>query len=294
LFHQINVSRESIDEVAQALPYPFIRYFRLIGGFAEAEDFQSTLAAKVSFSESYRIPLQRFLAGRLDEFPSLESPQARNFVTSLIRQAWDSEAAKRGLQSYRTASGALVWFPPKGLIDENRVTFSDARGKRRKKLLVGRSERRQVYWHFGVEAKPSLGRLNRIVLRPHVIFSSDGVNPLDSKVRMHILRRSFCKNWWNDRWRDLIVAFVSWFSAEDEVISLDVGRSADITISNSLFELEVPVSIEGETPSDGIDESANADELEEAELSDLDLVDPSGEWLSDLTGNGDKVDGEGE
>jgi len=294
LFHQINVRLESIDEIAGALGHPHFRYLRLIGGFAEAEDFQSTLAAKVSFSESYRIPVQRFLTGHPDELPGLEGRQARNFVTSLVRQAWDNEAAKRGLKSYETASGALVWFLPKGLIEDDRVHFSDGRGKRRRKLLVGRSEHRQVYWHFGVEAKPFLGRVPRIVLRPHVVFSADGINPLDSKVRMHVLRRSFCKNWWNDRWRDLILGFVSWFSAGDKVISLQVGCSASIGLSSALFKLEAPVSTEGEIPSaDGIDESV--DDLEEAELSDLDLIDPSDEWLGDATEDGDKVvDGEQE
>jgi len=293
LLHQINVPLERIDEVIRTLGHPYFRHLRLIGGFAEAEDFQSTLAAKVSFAESYRIPLQRFLTGRPDELPGLEGRQARNFVTSLVRQAWDNEAAKRGLRSYETASGAIVWFLPKGLIEADRVHFSDGRGKRRSKLLVGRSERRQVYWHFGVEAKPFLGRVPRIVLRPHVVFSADGMKPLDSKVRMHVLRRSFCKNWWNDRWRDLIVAFVSWFSAGDEVILLHVGSSASIGLSSSLFKLEAPVSMEGETPSaDGIDESV--DDLEEAELLDFDLIDPSDKLFGDAIEDGDKVDGEPE
>ncbi len=293
LLHQINVRLESIDEVIRELGYPFFRYLRLIGGFAEAEDFQSTLAAKVSFSEAYRIPLQRFLTGRPDELPGLEGRQARNFVTSLVRQGWDNEAAKRGLRSYETASGALVWFLPKGLIDGDRVHFSDGRSKRRQKLLVGRSERRQVYWHFGVEARPFLGHIPRIVLRPHVVFSADGVNPLDSKVRMHVLRRSFCKNWWNDRWRDLILAFVSWFSAENEVISLHVGCSASIGVSSSLFKLEAPISTEGETPSaERVGESV--DELEEPEPLDFDLMDPSDEWLGEITEDGDKLDGEPE
>jgi hypothetical protein len=110
---------------------------------------------------------------------------------------------------------------------------------------------------------------------------------------MHVLRRSFCKNWWNDRWRDLTLAFVSWLSAGDEVISLHVGCSASIGLSGSLFKLEAPISTEGETlGADGIDESV--DELEEAELLDLDLSDPNDEWFGDATEDGDKVDGEPE
>lgn len=292
LFHRINMPLERVDDAIRALDYPHFRYLRLVGGFAEAEDFQSAPATKFSFAESYRIPLQRFLAGRPIEFPGLDNRAARNFVTSLVRQAWDKEAANRGLRSYETASEAIAWFLPKALIQDDRVHFSDDGGRRRSKLLVGRSERRQVYWHFGVEAKPVLSRVPRIVLRPHIIFSSDGVNPLESKLRMHILRRSFCRNWWNDRWRDLILAFVSWFAAGKEIISLPVACSVSIGLSAALFRLEAPVSTEGETPSaDAIDEFS--DVLEEAEGLDDDHDEPD-ELFDDAADDGNKVDGEPE
>lgn len=291
LFHRISLPIERIDDAVRALNYPHFRYLRLVGGFAEAEDFQSALAPDVSFTESYRISLQRFLEGRPIEFPGLESRLAHNLLTSLVRQAWDNEVAKRGLRPYETASGATAWFLPKALIQDDRAQFADNGGRRRTKLLVGRSERRQVYWHFGVDAKPVLGRVPRIVLHPHIVFSSDGVHPLESKVRMHILRRSFCKNWWNDRWRDLLLAFVSWLAAGDETISLPVGRSVSIGLSAALFKVEAPVSTEGESSrADAIDELS---EVEEAELLDDDL-DETDELFGDSADDGKDVDGDSE
>lgn len=292
LFHRINVPLERIDDAIRSLQYPHFRYLRLVGGFAEAGDFQSSAAPpNVIFAESHRIALDRFLAGRPTEFPGLDGRSAQNFMTSLVRQAWDNEAAKRGLRAYETASRTVAWFPPKALIQDDRVQFSDDGGRRRSKLLVGRSERRQVYWHFAVEAKPVLGRLPRIVLRPHVIFSLDGVNPLESKMRMHILRRSFCRNWWNDRWRDLLLAFVSWFAAGEKIIPLPVGSSVSIRISAALLKFEAPVSTEGETPTaDTLDEFT---ESLEAGSSDYDLDEPD-ELIDDGADEGGKIGGEPE
>jgi len=50
---------------------------------------------------------------------------------------------------------------------------------------------------------------------------------------MHALRRSFCKNWWNDRWRDLLLAFFAWLS-EDGCVQLPVGPSEFVLLDSPL------------------------------------------------------------
>lgn len=274
MFHDVSVPVDQIDAVAKGARFPTFRYLRLIGSFAEAADFQDGLQPGVSLKQQYCIGLDRFLAGRPPDLPGLEAKEAFNFVSSLIRQAWDSAAKDRGLLPYVTASGAVAWFPPKGLIEGDRVAFSDQAGKRRRKNLVGWSERRQVHWHFAVELKPTFGRLPRMVARAHVVFTTDGKTLVDSKERMHAMRRRFCKSWWNDRWRDLLLAFSSWLSDSAGTISLPVGSSAAFVLGGSPIVMLSPVSL-----AEASDEEDIPDEIaDELDLGEPDDDEADEEW----------------
>jgi hypothetical protein len=97
------------------------------------------------------------------------------------------------------------------------------------------------------------------VIKPHVIFSEDGITPLDSAARMHVLRRGFCKSWWNDRWRDLIAAFLFFLSEGSDEISLDAGGGG-IGLSPTMSDFECPVSPLDVETSILIEESTTGDE----------------------------------
>jgi hypothetical protein len=142
----------------------------------------------------------------------------------------------KGLIPFALASKANCWFLPKDKIDGNKAYFRDQVGKRRFKALVGFSPKRGVYWHFAGELRPLPNHPETLVLKPHVIFSEDGITPLESAARMHALRRGFCKSWWNDRWRDLLVAYLSFLSDENAEFALDAG-GVDIMVSGSSLSL---------------------------------------------------------
>jgi hypothetical protein len=58
------------------------------------------------------------------------------------------------------------------------------------------------------------------------------------------MRRAFCKNWWNDRWRSLQSAFMSWLSQEAPEISIHVGDCGKLTLAAEPVDYESPISIE--------------------------------------------------
>jgi hypothetical protein len=248
LMQDLSVERHRVKEIADSFNIPWFPYGRLIGTFAEAHVLQEHLDPSITVTTEYRIAVNRFLTGRSPELPGLLAREAHRLLTNMLRQSWNCKAAALGLVPYQAASGILIWYVPKGLMDRDQVTFVDADGKQRRRLLVGWSERRQLYWHFGVEAKPAIGRLPRFVMRSHVIFTSDGTQPVASKERMHALRRRFCRSWWNDRWRDLLLAFVSWLSGKDDFIALPCGGASSIALGRSLLKLSSPVSIYDDQP----------------------------------------------
>lgn len=245
--HDISAPSEHIDSLIRTFRSPCFRYLRLIGSFANSEDFQHDLPSEIRIAEKYRISTDEFLLGTPNELPGMQRWEAQKFIINLLRQSWNLKMKNRGLLSFETASGQLAWYMPKGFSDSNRVDFLDAAGKKRRKSLVGWSERRQVYWHFAVEARPVLGHSPHFLLKQHVIFTPDGIAPIESKERMHLLRRRFCKSWWNDRWRDLLIAYIHWLG-EDKSLTLEVGANASVSLSESLMTIQSPVSVLADRP----------------------------------------------
>ena len=191
-----------------------------------------------------------------------------------MRQAWDIKMCSLGLLPFSLANDVVVWFLPNELLPGNKLSFVDVTGKTRRKNLVGRSEKRKVYWHYGVSAHPNIGRPWRVELRSHVIFTEDGKSPLLSPERMHRLRRGFCRGWWNDHFRGLLRAFLQFISAGIQTIELPAGATAKIVLSSSTLtvESEFGLSDKFDLPEDltsVLDDSVDVDdESDEEDNSD--------------------------
>jgi hypothetical protein len=143
--------------------------------------------------------------------------------------------------------------------------------------VSGKSNKYGVHWHYA----PQFGRVNldadsgslTVPLISHVIFSEDGVHPITDTARSHRLRRSYCKNWWQDRWRNLMLAFLSSVQNEDGRMSLPVAPSVSLIVGAEPLILTVPVSARSPGMEEAVEESwiGDADALvNEAEIEDAD------------------------
>jgi hypothetical protein len=168
-----------------------------------------------------------------NELVFLDRSEMQQALASLARQAWDRYCASIGMSSYSLANRSICWFLRKGPQPGNRVRFRDHLGVERTKALVGFSPRRGVYWHFAIEARPNIGDRS-IRLVPHVVFSNDGIRPIAEIEAQHSLRRGFCRNWWNARWRDLLIAALTHMANGGDSIRLPVSAVDAITISARL------------------------------------------------------------
>jgi hypothetical protein len=253
----VSAPQSEVQVLVRTAPFPAFQYLRLLGTFSDPARENEFKILTTSVKRAYRIPLSEFLAGNSEV--GIRRQEARNILANLLRQAWNFGMQARGLRSFEMASGQLAWFAPDQLIETNKVAFIDDAGKRRRKQLVGWSEKRQIFWHAAFEAKPVVGDVPRFVLRPHVIFTADGKTPLFSKQRMHVLRRSFCKSWWNDRWRDLLIAFTQ-IIGEDGEIRLPATPTEFVVFgmpmrveSTSVPEIEEATTDEDSDASDALD-----------------------------------------
>lgn len=191
---------------------------------------------------------------------SLERPVARRILHRLVKSAWEQHVQQLGLSRYQLSGFRSCWFWPWEAYGDKRVKFTDVFGLDGERLIVGKSEKYGVYWHFALEAIPRFGHINHFLMRPHVVFTTDGVRPVQNPAVMHRLRRSFCGNWWNARWRDLIGAYMATVS-DSTTISLGKGDGA-LDIDSYPVRFVAPV-----TPS--IDRAAVEDVPFEESLDEL-------------------------
>ncbi|WP_337998314.1 toll/interleukin-1 receptor domain-containing protein [Oleispirillum naphthae] len=236
-----------IPRMASAISAPHFTHGRLIGGVADLTTFQAEIGPNVPLSAEYAMDMQAFLAGDRERRPSIDGRDARNFVTSMLRRAWDLSMSDRGLSSYVLADGSTVWWVPSGFLPEDKVHFTKPNGRRGWRQLVGRDNPRNVYWHVGFAARPILTPPFRYVLRPHVILTTDGKTPLDDRKRMNAMKKSVCKLWFNARWRDLVAGFAFWVGNGEEVMPLSMGGSEAVWISARPLQFLAPLAPVGET-----------------------------------------------
>ncbi len=178
------------------------------------------------------------LTSEVVEILDLSWADARRALSQIVRRAWDERCSRSGLRSYELASGHYCWFEPLNSEEGNEVQFLDVDEKRKRRSLVGRSEKRGVYWHFAVEGV--VDHMSQALrLRSHVVFSEDGINPIAAPAKQHSLRRGFCRNWWNDRWRTLLQAFVYRLANGKEEFGLPVSPFQEIRVTTSLKTVEV-------------------------------------------------------
>lgn len=267
----LSVPANRLPSISRSLGVPHVVSGNAVLTFSTASGLHAGMPAGITLQNKGAVLTSEFLKGQSAQFPAIGRSEARRIFSNLVRQGWKIFARSKGLLSFEMASGQLVWFFENGFSPVNKVQFVDIFGKKRRKSLVGHSPKRSVYWHYAVEMRLAPGFPYRIIAKPHVIFTENGRDPLVSASRMHALRRGFCKTWWNDRWRDLLIAYVSWLGDDSGHLSFDVGANDPLLVSAQFMMRDCPVTPENE----GVEP-----EIVDLELDDdLDESDPDEEEL---------------
>jgi hypothetical protein len=222
---------------------------RLVGwriiSFARSQDFDPPPEFG-NLRNDGEIETTAFLNVGVSTLPQLSYQDRANILVDLLRQGWEQYAQEKGFHGFSLANGQLCWYLPKTQSKIEQVRFKDALGKSGKRVLLGESVKLKAFWHLAMELAPTVGRASRYTLLTHVVFTSDGQNPIGDSSRMHMLRRRFCKQWWQDRWRDLISAYLAELGRGESKFSMPVAPSRTITVGTVPLTYISPVkTIEG-------------------------------------------------
>jgi hypothetical protein len=222
---------------------PWFEHENHVVGFAPRDLLIAHLKDEVSLEPDSAYSTEDLLTGNVIFERKVTRDEAYNRILFLIRQAWDLAMEQAKLRRVELAGRQTVWFVPKGLVPDDRFSFFDDKRKQHKKQLVGRSEKYKVNWHYGVSARPVLGKLRRMEMKAHILFTENSGALVDSETRMHSLRRGFCRNWWNPRWRDFQRALLAYLSQGYNFIRLAVGGDRYIELGASPFIFTSPIGL---------------------------------------------------
>lgn len=262
-FNVAGIQTNKLREVVKDLSVPAFDHLALLATWATGEKLQKAFDdlnrgdTKVSLRSA--VSLKDFLQAKYGDLPEWKRSDARNKTSAMLRSAWWHHALSRGGMAGPLANDRYFTFFQDSYLPENKVHFADYSGRMVRRQLVGFSKKRRVFWHFGAQARSVLeGDQLSYSLTPHVTFSADGKKPLDSKSQLHSLRRSFCRSWWNDRWRDLMQGFVCAISDQNE-IHINVGAAEPFRVSARFLEFRSPIS----PSADGVAPMASTEVSEE-------------------------------
>src|SRR5262249_40555639 len=120
------------------------------------------------------------------------------------------------------------------------------------------------FWHFAISMRPMIYPILGFAVYYHVLFSDDGKTPWASKDRLHAARRRQCWDWWNDDWRDRVLAFLATLAGQHGSLALPAGeKSLRLSPSPLLFMSPVSYEISGKSAVLAHEEELEAEQLEE-------------------------------
>lgn len=240
-----SLSRKSIGvlEVPETLPYPAVQDGMFLITFAESSDFQGKLGKEMYIAKAGE-PLE--VAGLLAEPKSTFGKH----LFQLLRLAWEQMLDERKLPVYELANKAKCFYFPKDRVPNDKVFFTGVDGERTYRAMVGYSTRTNPttgvsvkrLWHYAVQARPLVHPMLAYIFKSHVLFTNDGTTIWESKKKLASARRSQCKSWWNDEWRDRTLAAATYLCDGADKITVKLGSKVSLTIPPTPLPFCSPVS----------------------------------------------------
>lgn len=245
LYLKHNADSTAIAQALRASGIPFSPFYQLLITFAGLDVVNAVLPMPMLAELRGRAPLETFLVG---EGPGVTTPRrsdASNMATALLRQHVERHLAQRGLKVLPQRGTSAFYFPS-GLVANNKVPYTAASGRRTNKNVVGRSERNRVYWHLAMKVSVVLGPPAFVRFKPYVAFSDDGQTAIADPKRTSPIRRRFCKNWWNQHWRQLQEAFAVWLANGQTECTISLDGPQTLVLAGRLLQLTAERHIVGD------------------------------------------------
>ena len=216
---------------------PHVKIGRLAGSFLNHQEFSSSSSFDLKTSVAYDIKFEDFISVE-NLGPYTDKSDAMRDIPNLLRQHFSALAKSRGLSPVEFANGEIGWFFPDGLIEGGKVIFDGPDNRKIRRVMSGKCK--ALRWHVCLIAKPRVWP--SLVYRVHVnvVLSEDGHKPL-SGDKTHKKRKRLTRSWWNNIWRDRMIAAMHYLSEGKNYIPLQIGHE-QFSIATMPISMKIPVS----------------------------------------------------
>jgi hypothetical protein len=200
----------------------------------------------------------------------IDRKQSRNLIVFLLRDAWERLMVAQGFPAYLLSNQARCFWFQKDTVPEDTLYFTGINGRKASRQVVGfkslsaKKDGISVKrpWHFAFQAKAMVYPFVGYCLKPHVLFSDDGLTIWESKERLHKARRSQCSMWWNPKWRDLLLATMSHLASGEPRLKVPISQNKCVELGILPLAFTAPVSFEDD-PLPSEEEAVLTDETED-------------------------------
>jgi hypothetical protein len=257
----ISIGRK--DMALENSSIPLVPKNRGFISFSDLDSLQGVLGSELPIKLIQSYKTEDFLISGWPDL-KIDLKDARNQVSNMLRQGIEAALAAKGLSAHEMANRKLTWYGKKNAIPAGQIRFNWNNEIEGRRVIIGHSEKRKIYWHFGVSPQISMWPEPHIKLRGRLVFSEDGGDPINDVKKMHRLRRSFAKSWRNARWRDMLLAMLWWLTDGKDSFSISFGtEKAVLLIPFITFTspVSMPVDIEVTDPDDQDDPDEETDPL---------------------------------
>jgi len=233
---------------------------------ASFDELQSEIDPSLPIVQKARRSFSQFIgSGWPNE--GIETRDARRIATNLVRQGLEALFSRRGLKGYELSNNHFAWWGDTASVPTTKIRFRwpEAVGLRQ---IQGHSDKRKMNWHYGVSVAFRIFPQWHIRFGGRLVFTEDGKVPFDDPAKMHRLRRSFAKSWRNARWRDMLLAFLSWLASGKDQFEIPMGGDFPIILRLPPKGFQAPVSIPAaaENPEADDDDPSDDDEVESEDV----------------------------
>ena len=205
----------------RTLTFPAIRFKQYLCTFAWEYDFMHQLPKTETYdsNESICIPTADILSGEYDS-DFIRNYECKRLIVQLINKGFELQMKQKEVRKYEMSNKIAYWIE-KGKIDKDKFE---------KVQLVGKQKDKN--WHFTISGAGKLYPVHVIMISSHIFFTTNGTDLIESKNIQHSSRRRQGKNWWNDKWREKLLAFVKYISDDELSFHLEMGSEEKIIVSN--------------------------------------------------------------
>jgi hypothetical protein len=227
--HRLMPYVEFTPKEVKDMQFPAVIQGRYILTFLNRKELEDCCSTTACLESSMCLDFWTGEANGIERIP-IRKAEFYRLRSQIARMAWEQLIKAKKMSTYRLANGVLAYYFTERVLGSKSVVFRDADGKQSRRALCGKAK--GFYWHYGLDAKLTRESKLGFRIRPHVFFSRDGQTPLVNSQIQHRLRRSKCRNWWNEKWRDMQLAAMNWLADGDGVVRLPVTPNKSIEVNS--------------------------------------------------------------